>query len=109
VSVLEYVAAIVFAGTFTLTLTSMRPSPVAVAAFRIFVEVGVIGTARFASPTELVGRAHVEPVWQAVAMLVIFEAFAGRVLPAAAVLENYVELSVRFQPPPVASPRASTN
>jgi hypothetical protein len=106
--VLEYVAAIEFAGTATLPLTvmSMRPSPVAVAALRNFAVDGESGIARFVFEALFVGRVHVEPLWQALVTEEIESAPDGRVCPAPSL--NCVAPIVRFQPPPVARPRAST-
>src|SRR5579872_514721 len=98
----------VLAGTVTLTfaVTSILPSPDALAALRNFAVDGDVGTARFVFETLFVGRAHVEPVWQAALTLAITCAVVGRVCPAPSL--NWVAPIVRFQPPLAARPRAST-
>src|SRR3954447_26449315 len=112
VTVLEYVPAKTFAGTATDTdaETLIVPRPVAFAALKNFTAAGAVapaGTAMLELVTEFVGAVHVELVPQdGVPVPVIVEAVAGNVCPEPSL--NCIEVIVRFQPPPLASPRAST-
>jgi hypothetical protein len=111
VAVDEYVPAKAFAGTATwiVALTVFVPSPVAVAAFSHLTAAGATvaaGTERLVLATAFVGGVHVELAPQVVLTAVIVDAATGKVCPAPSL--KVVEVMVRFQPPPTASPRAST-
>jgi hypothetical protein len=111
VTVLEYVPANAFAGTATETvaLTLVVPSPVAFAAFSNLTAAGAVepaGTARLVLATLFVGTVQVEPVPHVVETPVIVDALDGNVWPEPSL--NVVDVIDRFQPPPLARPRAST-
>ena len=83
--------------------------PVWFAALTYLTAVGAIapaGRARFVLLTLFVGSVHVELVPQVGVTPVIVEALAGKVWLDASL--NCVEVTVRFQPPLVVRPRAST-
>ena len=56
--------------------------------------------------TLFVGSVQVEPAWQPEVTPVIVDAVVGSLCPAPSL--NWVDVTVTFQPPPTASPRAST-
>jgi hypothetical protein len=110
---LVYVPAKTLAGTATETaaLTFTVPRPVALAALNHLTAAGAVepdGRARFEIVMLFVGSVQVELVPHAVTGLipVIVEAVVGNVCPEPSL--NWVEVTVRFQPPPALSPRGST-
>jgi hypothetical protein len=87
------------------------PRPVVFAALNHLTAAGGVepaGNARFELLTLFVGSVQVEPAPHAVAGLspVMVEADVGNMCPAPSL--NWVDVTVRFQPPPELMPRAST-